>query len=106
MDTLLQTTVDTFVTQCTETITQHTAQLQGLNRMVTHELRQPLGTFQFALKLLGAEETRTDRTNHDRILTSAERNVTRMNETLRKPSRCRAKKARIPRWCSVWSCRR
>jgi signal transduction histidine kinase len=84
MDTLLQTTVDTFVTQYTETITQHTAQLEGFNRMVTHELRQPLGTFQFALKLLGAEETRSDRGKHDRILTSAERNVTRMNETLRK----------------------
>jgi signal transduction histidine kinase len=84
IETLLQTTVDTFVTQYTETITQHTAQLEGFNRMVTHELRQPLGTFQFALKLLGAEETRSDRAKHDRILTSAERNVTRMNETLRK----------------------
>jgi signal transduction histidine kinase len=84
IETLLQTTVDTFVTQYTETITQHTAQLEGFNRMVMHEMRQPLGTFQFALKLLGTEETRSDRATHDRILMSAERNVTRMNETLRK----------------------
>jgi signal transduction histidine kinase len=52
--------------------------------MVTHELRQPLGTFQFAVKLLAAEETWTDREKCDRILASAERNVTRMTETLGK----------------------
>jgi signal transduction histidine kinase len=81
---LLRTTVDTFVAQYTETITQHTARLEGFNRMVTHELRQPLGTFHFALKLLGTEDTRSDRAQHDRILASAERNVTRINETLGK----------------------
>ena len=53
IEALLQTTIDAFVAQYTETITQHTTQLEGFNRMVTHELRQPLGTFQFALKLLG-----------------------------------------------------
>jgi light-regulated signal transduction histidine kinase (bacteriophytochrome) len=57
IDVLLQTTVDTFVAAYTDTITQHTTRLQGFNRMVTHELRQPLGIFQFAVKLLNAEET-------------------------------------------------
>jgi signal transduction histidine kinase len=84
IEALLQTTIDAFVAQYTETITQHTTQLEGFNRMVTHELRQPLGTFQFALKLLGTEETRTDRERHGRILASAERNVTHMGDTLAK----------------------
>lgn len=52
--------------------------------MVTHELRQPLGIFQFAIKLLSAEETWRDRGKRDRIVATAERNVTRMNETLGK----------------------
>lgn len=84
IDVLLQTTVDTFVSEYTETITQHTTRLEGFNRMVTHELRQPLGIFQFAVKLLGAEDTWADRAKRDQILASAERNVTRMNETLGK----------------------
>jgi signal transduction histidine kinase len=84
IDVLLQTTVDTFVAAYTETITRHTTQLEGFNRMITHELRQPLGIFQFAIKLLGAEETWRDRAKRDQILATAERNVTRMNETLGK----------------------
>lgn len=84
IEALLQTTVDAFVTQYTETITQDTARLEAFSRMVTHELRQPLGTFQFALKLLAGEETWSDRTRRERILASAERNVARMNETLGK----------------------
>lgn len=81
---MLQTTVDTFVAEYTETITQHAARLEGFNRMVTHELRQPLGTFQFAIKLLAVEDAWTDRTRRDRILATAERNVTRMGDTLGK----------------------
>lgn len=84
IDVLLQTTVDTFVAQYTKTITEHTERLAGFNRMITHELRQPLATFQFALKLLAAPDTWTDQTKRDRIVASAERNVTRMNETLGK----------------------
>lgn len=84
VDVLLQTTVDTFVAAYTEAITQQTARLEQFNRMMTHELRQPLGTFQFALKLLAAEDTWTDRAKRDRILATADRNVVRMNETLGK----------------------
>jgi signal transduction histidine kinase len=84
IDVLLQTTVDTFVAAYTETITRHTTQLEGFNRMVTHELRQPLGILQFAIKLLGAEGTWRDQAKRDQILATAERNVTRMNETLGK----------------------
>lgn len=84
VDVLLQTTVDTFVDAYTETITRHTTQLEGFTRMVTHELRQPLGIFQFAIKLLGAEEAWRDRAKRDQILATAERNLVRMNETLGK----------------------
>jgi signal transduction histidine kinase len=84
IDVLLQTTVDTFVSEYTETITQHTARLEGFNRMMTHELRQPLGIFQFAVKLLHGEDAWRDRAKRDQLLATAERNVTRMNETLGK----------------------
>jgi signal transduction histidine kinase len=70
------------VAEYTEAITQHTSRLEGFNRMVTHELRQPLSTFQFALKLLAAKDTWADSAKRDRILATAERNVTRMNDTL------------------------
>ena len=84
IDVLLQTTVDTFVAEYTDTITQHATRLEGFNGMVTHELRQPLQTFQYAVTLLSAEDAWTDRTRRERILATAERNVTRMSETLRK----------------------
>lgn len=84
IDVLQQTTADTFVTEYTQTITKHTTRLESFNRMVTHELRQPLGTFQFAVKLLQATETWTDPVKRGRILESAERNVARMTETLSK----------------------
>ena len=48
------------------------------------ELRQPLGTFQFAIKLLAGEDAWADRTKRDRILATAERNVTMMGNTLGK----------------------
>ena len=50
--------------------------------MLTHELRQPLGTFQFALRLLATEDAWTDRAKRDRVMATCERNVTRMSETL------------------------
>lgn len=84
VEVLLQTTVDTYIAEYTEAITKHTSRLEGFNRMVTHELRQPLNTLQFALKRLAAPETWTDAANRDRVLATAERNVVRMNETLGK----------------------
>jgi signal transduction histidine kinase len=84
IDALLQTTVDTFMAQYTETLTEHADRLEGFYRMLTHELRQPLGTFQFGLKLLATEDTWTDRAKRDRVLATCERNVTRMSETLGK----------------------
>jgi signal transduction histidine kinase len=53
---LMQTTVDTFVSEYTSTIEQHTSRLQSFNQMLNHELRNPLGTIQFAAHLLEKED--------------------------------------------------
>jgi signal transduction histidine kinase len=82
IDVLLQTTVDTFVAAYSETITQHAQRLEGFNRMITHELRQPLGVFQFAVKMLRTDQIWSDDVQRDRMLTTVERNATRMSETL------------------------
>ena len=84
IDVLLQTTVDTFIAEYSAAITQHAERLEGFNRMVTHELRQPLGTLQFAVSLLGTREALGDAAMRDRMLAMAERSVKRMNETLAK----------------------
>jgi signal transduction histidine kinase len=51
---LMQTTVDTFVAEYTNTIASNGARLESFNRMVSHELRQPLGTLLYAVPLLKA----------------------------------------------------
>jgi hypothetical protein len=65
IDVLLTTTIDTFVAEHAETISQHTSRLEGFYRMVTHELRQPMGTLQFGLKMLAADDTGTTREKRD-----------------------------------------
>lgn len=84
VEVLLQTTIDTYVAEYTQAITQHTARLEGFNRMVTHELRQPLSTLQFALRRLAADDVWAHRASRDRVVETAERNVVRMNDTLGK----------------------
>jgi len=84
IDVLLLTTVDTFVAEYTETITQHGNRLEGFNRMVTHELRQPLGVLQFGVKLLRSIDPVAGRSRHEQILATVDQNVTRLDETLRK----------------------
>lgn len=84
IDVLLRTTVDTFVANYTETITQHAARLEGFNRMVTHELRQPIGVLQFGVKLLRSIDATAARPRRDQILATVERNVNRLDDTLKK----------------------
>lgn len=84
VDVLLQTTIDTYIAEYTEAITRHTSQLEGFNRMVTHELRQPLGTLQFAVKRLAMAGVWADPPTRDQILATVERNVTRIGDTLSK----------------------
>jgi len=82
VEVLLQTTIETSVAEYTQAITQHASRLEGFNPMVTHELRQPISTLQFALRRLAAEDVWTNRASRDRVLETAERNVVRMNDTL------------------------
>ena len=84
IDVLLRATVDTFVAEYMETITQHASRLEGFNRMVTHELRQPLGVLTFGVKLLRHSERPGAGGRREQILVTVERNVARLDETLKK----------------------
>ncbi|GAC1455018.1 MAG: hypothetical protein PVSMB1_04360 [Gemmatimonadaceae bacterium] len=81
---LLQTTVDTFVTAYTETIEQQNARLESFSRMVSHELRQPLGVLQFAVATLRLPATQEDPSKLTRVLTLLDRNVTGIIDLTRK----------------------
>jgi signal transduction histidine kinase len=41
---LQQTTIDAFISEFTDRIAAQHARLESFNRLVSHELRQPLGT--------------------------------------------------------------
>jgi signal transduction histidine kinase len=60
---LMQTTIDTFVSEYTATVEAHTAKLRSFNQMLSHELRNPLNTLQFAAELL-ARRTEGDQSHH------------------------------------------
>ncbi|MEP6915780.1 MAG: HAMP domain-containing sensor histidine kinase [Acidobacteriota bacterium] len=74
---LQQTTIDTFIAEYTETISAQQARLEGFNRLVSHELRQPLGTLQFSVRALrsgiGADPERSAR-----LLDVVERSANRL----------------------------
>jgi signal transduction histidine kinase len=56
---LQQTTIDTFIAEYTDRIAAQQMRLESFSRLVSHELRQPLGTLQFAtrnLRSIGADE--------------------------------------------------
>jgi signal transduction histidine kinase len=75
---LLQTTVDTFVREYTAAIEQHASRLESFNRMISHELRQPLGTLQYAVALLKMPESMADGSKRTRLIGVLDRNVTRL----------------------------
>ena len=76
---LEQATVETFIRKYTSTIARQTARLENFNRMVSHELRQPIGALQFALKLAEASETPDDRARYREV---ADRNIARLNQLI------------------------
>ena len=49
---LQQKTVDAFITRYTDTIERQTSQLRNFSRLVSHEIRQPLGVLQVLARLL------------------------------------------------------
>ena len=80
---LLQMTVDTFVSRYTERIEEQTTRLEGFNRMVSHELRQPLTTMQYAVELLADDTAAADAASRDRVVDLARRNVRRLGDLVR-----------------------
>jgi signal transduction histidine kinase len=79
---LMQTTVNTFISEYTTTIASHAGRLESFNRMVSHELRQPLGTLMYAIPLLRADTTRADPARQDHFLDVVERNVARLAQLM------------------------
>jgi signal transduction histidine kinase len=79
---LMQVTLDTFVSEYTGTIASHTSRLEGFNRMVSHELRQPLGTLMYALPLLKAGAAAGDTQRQDQLFDVMERNILRLTQLM------------------------
>lgn len=73
---LQQMTVDSFIGKYNETIGAQTRRLEGFNRMVSHELRQPLTALQFATRLMQSD--RSSERQRARHLAVIERNVARL----------------------------
>jgi signal transduction histidine kinase len=96
---LMQTTVNTFVAEYTRTISSHAARLESFNRMVSHELRQPLGTLMYAVPLLKAETERGDTARQEHLFAVMERNIvklTQLMEQLESLSRLRTDRTDAP----------
>jgi signal transduction histidine kinase len=81
---LQQKTVDAFITRYTETISRQTAQLRNFSRLVSHEIRQPLGVLQVVARLLPPQETDSENL---RLAETLERNVSRLGEVAGKLER-------------------
>jgi signal transduction histidine kinase len=90
---LLQTTVNTFVGEYMGASEQHAKRLESFNRLISHELRQPLGTLQYAVAVLKTADAGADTARRTRAMEVIDRNVTRLidlTHTLESLSRARA----------------
>jgi signal transduction histidine kinase len=74
---LQQTTIDAFIAEYTDRISAQHARLESFNRLVSHELRQPLGTLQFSLRALGLP-VGDDPAKRERLLQVSIENVQRL----------------------------
>ena len=72
---LQQATVETFIAKYTAQIDEQTRRLENFNRMVSHELRQPIGALQFAVKLADASDEPVARAGYRDVI---DRNLTRL----------------------------
>jgi signal transduction histidine kinase len=77
---LMQTTVDTFVGEYTHTIERQTTQLEEFNRLVSHELRQPLSALTAAVAVLRHGVNAIDGTSLHSVVDLVQRNVGRLND--------------------------
>jgi signal transduction histidine kinase len=76
---LQQQTVDTFVGKYSETIERQTSQLRGFTRLVSHEIRQPLGVLQVVARTIPSTDPTTVR-----LVEMVARNVTRLGDVAAK----------------------
>ncbi|MEP7116681.1 MAG: HAMP domain-containing sensor histidine kinase [Acidobacteriota bacterium] len=72
---LQQKTVDTFITRYSETIERQTGQLRDFGRLVSHEIRQPLGVLQVLTRMMPTGDVASAR-----LAQTLERNVVRLGE--------------------------
>jgi nitrogen-specific signal transduction histidine kinase len=79
---VMRTTVDTFVERYTETISEQTRRLTGFNRLVSHELRQPLSTLHTAVGLLTVANGSDDTLRRERATAVSQWNINRLVELL------------------------
>jgi signal transduction histidine kinase len=79
---LMQITAGTFITGYTQTVTEQAERLDRFNRAVGHELRNVLGTLQFAAALLGAGPVADD-TQHTRLTGTVQRSADRALKIIR-----------------------
>lgn len=77
---LTQVTVDTFIALYTDTITEQTRRLEGFNRLVSHELRQPLGVLHMAVRMVRVAESTGEPNRRDQALDAIERNLSRLTQ--------------------------
>ncbi len=80
---LQRRTVDTFIARYAETIERQHGQLRSFGRLVSHEIRQPLGVLQVLTRLLQA----TDSPETLRLVETLERNVVRLGDVAGKLER-------------------
>jgi signal transduction histidine kinase len=72
---LMQQTVDAFITRYTETIERQNAQLRNFSRLVSHEIRQPLGVLQVLTRVLPVPDGDAESL---RLRDTLDRNVSRL----------------------------
>lgn len=78
---LVQAAVDAFSERYTQTIEEQRSQLESFNRMVSHELRNPVNTLEIATSLLGENAQRPE--EDLQLVDIAGRSVQRISRLLR-----------------------
>ena len=81
---LQQQTIDAFIGKYTDTIERQTAQLRSFSRLVSHEIRQPLGVLQVIAKMMPAPDADLEAA---RMVDMLDRNVARLAEVTGKLER-------------------
>lgn len=74
---LQQTTIDTFIAEYTDKLNAQQERLEGFNRLVSHELRQPLATLEFAVRILQTAAA-DDPTSRPKLVSAVDRSVQRL----------------------------